>query len=204
MCGHLFWWLAPISVLLLALILPGYFLGTDFIAFVKTIIWPVTILVILFFFKEVFTYLFFSMKEFNFFGMKGTLRSVIEIINERVENRFVDEKNEKERRELTNTLAGEIKEREGKIAVKDAEIKRTKGDADENLELARDILKEWKATKTKYQKIVTELEEENRRFKEQVSSLSLVNVPSITPESLVADLGTGEKVEDLTPGNPKN
>ena len=158
-CGRLFWWLAPLSILLFALTLPSYFLGIDFITFVKTIIWPITILVILFFFKEVFTYLFFSMREFNFFGIKGTLRSVIDVINERVENRLVDDKNEKERRELTNTLAGEIKQREVKIAVKDAEIKRTKGDADENLELARDILKEWKDTKTKYQKIVSELEE---------------------------------------------
>lgn len=203
MCGHLFWWLAPVSILLLALILPAYFFGIDFIAFVKTTIWPVTILVILFFFKEVFTYLFFSMKEFNFFGIKGTLRNVIDVINERVENKFIDGKNEKERGELTNTLAEEIKEREVEIAQKDAEIKKTKGDADENLELARDILKEWKDTKTKYQKIVAKLEEENRRLKEQVSSFSLVNVPNITPESLVADLGTGERVEDLTPGNPK-
>ncbi len=46
------------------------------------IAWPLVIFLILIFFKEVFAYMFFSMSEFNFFGAKGKLKNVREMIRE--------------------------------------------------------------------------------------------------------------------------
>lgn len=73
-------------------------------------IWPVIILIIIFKFKETLTYFVFSFKEFNFFGAKGELKNPMELINEkveeRVENKRLEEKVEKiqDRDEKIKTL----------------------------------------------------------------------------------------------------
>lgn len=67
-------------------------------------------MIIIFKFKETLTYFVFSFKEFNFFGAKGELKNPMELINEkveeRVENKKLEEKVEKiqDRDEKIKTL----------------------------------------------------------------------------------------------------
>lgn len=59
-----------------------------FFRFLEIVIWPLTIILGAFFFRKVLTYLFFSMEEFNFFGAKGDLKNVKEVINEKAKEIF--------------------------------------------------------------------------------------------------------------------
>ncbi len=74
-------------------------LDADFSHFLRLVeigIWPITVLICAFFFRKVFTYLFFSVEEYNFFGIRGSLKSVTSVIEERArmleEKRLMDEK----------------------------------------------------------------------------------------------------------------
>ena len=60
------------------------------------IIWPAVVLVILIYFRRVITYLFFSMEEFNFFGVKGELKNVHEMIREKAQELRAQEKNQED------------------------------------------------------------------------------------------------------------
>ncbi|TSC68977.1 MAG: hypothetical protein G01um101456_389 [Parcubacteria group bacterium Gr01-1014_56] len=62
--------------------------GFNLLEFLRIIIWPSTIFVIAFYFRKVVTYLFFSMEEFNFFGAKGKLRSVHELIDSKANQQY--------------------------------------------------------------------------------------------------------------------
>lgn len=61
------------------------------------VVWPVVVLIVALFFKKVFTYLFFSMEEFNFFGARGQLIDVKTMIAQEVEK-------EKERKNLSEHI----------------------------------------------------------------------------------------------------
>ncbi len=68
------------------------------------IMWPVVVLFGALFFNRVFTYLFFSVRKFNFFGMEGELRGIEDVINEQVENRLREKKDEEKKEKLFKEL----------------------------------------------------------------------------------------------------
>lgn len=163
----LFEWLFPLTFFILVLCLPRIIWHpsfTEYLNFVNILVWPYTILVILFFFKKVVTYLFFSMDEFNFFGAKGTLKNVNEVIVEEVNKRLFEEKNEERRKVEMKTLSNEIKEKE-------TLLQKAEGTADENFIFAKDVLKEWKSSSEKSKVLINELTAENNRLKEIISGL---------------------------------
>lgn len=60
----------------------------DFINLIEVIIWPMVIFASFLFFRKVFSYLFLSMEEYNFFGNRGALKNITDVIEERVEKRM--------------------------------------------------------------------------------------------------------------------
>jgi hypothetical protein len=171
----LFLWLAPLALFLAVTYLPKLLWNLSFkeyLEFLGVLVWPYTLLVILFFFKRVVTYLFFSMEGFDFFGAKGGLKNVEEVILEEVNKRFLEEKKEADRRDSVEKLNKEINEKEAEIKKKENQINSAKGEADENLELAKEILKDWKKSTTQNTKTISDLNTENRKLKEIISNLS--------------------------------
>lgn len=158
-----FLWLAPVSVFILALMIPTKLYRLDFLKFIDIVIWPITILTGLFFFKKVFTYLFFSMDEFNFFGLKGHLRNVNEVVLDEVNKRFLERQKEEERQVRIDLLNKEITKKEEEIAS-------ARGDADENLKIAKDVLASWKKGSQEKDRIIADLTVKNRRLSELVNN----------------------------------
>jgi len=184
--GYLFWWIVPLALFLLATYLPKFIWEISFsnyLEFLKILVWPMSALIILFFFKKVITYLFFSIDGFNFFGAKGELKNVYDLITEKV-----NEKLENERKD-----AG----RENEVKRLQKEIDDNSGRADKNFETAREILKEWKGSIKDNKKLL----EENKQLKEMLGRKNQYsgNIPVILGES---ELGTGNKVDDSQPVNP--
>ena len=136
----------------------------NFSGIIKILIWPTIVFFAVLFFRRVFTYLFFSMEEFNFFGAKGKLKDIKEVIEERVEMRLKEQKNQEVR---LNEIAKFSQELEY--------VKKSKGDsdkkADEYMELAKDIFSKYKKLSDDHAKSEKELdllrqeriEQENRR-----------------------------------------
>ncbi len=183
-------WLLPIAFFLTITYLPKILWNLsfkDYLEFLKILIWPCTVIVILFFFQKVFTYMFFSMDEFNFFGAKGNLKNVNEIILEEVEKKLLEEKEE-----------GEQKKKMKKL---NTQINKTKGTADENLAIARSVMVEWKKSTKQNKDTINDLTKENKRLREITSSFS--TSPSVSPSGiLVPEMGSGEKTTDFKPGTP--
>lgn len=160
----------------------------EFIELLKILIWPFTVLLILFFFKKVFTYLLFSMDEFNFFGAKGSLKNVNEIILEEVEKKFLKEKEEEEQKKTMEKLNTEINKKKGKASV--------------YLAIARKVMAEWKKSTKQNKETINNLTKENKRLREITSSFS--TSPSVSPSRIKApEIGAGEKTNDSTLGIPK-
>lgn len=151
--------ITPFVVFLAVSLLFAYVLKADFdkyLELLKILVWPVTLLLALFFFRKVVTYLFFSMNEFNFFGSKGVLKSVTDVIDERVETRFENEKEERKR-------AKELKEKE-KALLEAERLKQTHEDsAQDNLRLAREMFENYKKANEKYNEAQEELDSYRRR-----------------------------------------
>ncbi|OGG57657.1 hypothetical protein A2765_05970 [Candidatus Kaiserbacteria bacterium RIFCSPHIGHO2_01_FULL_56_24] len=63
----------------------------------NVIIWPLIVLIALLFFRRVLTFLFFSLDEFNFFGAKGKLKNVKDMIREKADELWQKERQEQER-----------------------------------------------------------------------------------------------------------
>lgn len=195
---NLFTWLNPFFIFLIILFFVKLFFlknmnFNEFTELLKVLIWPFTVLMILFFFKKVVTFLFFSMNEFNFFGLKGNLKDVNTVILAEVNKKFSEEKKEESRKIDMESLYA-------KIESKDSEINKAKGTAEENLNIAKEIMKEWKKSTEQNKKTIFDLDTENNRLKEIVSNFpSNSTIPNIKD----AEMGTGEKIEDLTLGNPK-
>lgn len=69
----------------------------QYLGILRILAWPAVVIVIALFFRKVFTYLFFSMSEFNFFGAKGGLKDIREVIEEKVEERILEKETLKKR-----------------------------------------------------------------------------------------------------------
>jgi len=177
--GRLFWWIVPLALFILAICVPRLIWNLnfkDYLEFIKILIWPFTALVILFFFNKVITYLVFSINEFNFFGAKGELKNVQDLIGEKVKEKFEQEKKDNEYNFKTDKLLKEI------------------GDKDN---VARDVIKSWKVSIEDNKRLI----EENKKLNEALERKGQLigNRPFILGES---ELGTGNKLEDLSLGNP--
>jgi len=92
-------WTLPFGFFIMLTYAPKFLWNIDFekyLELLKILVWPATTILLLFFFKRVVTYLFFSMEKFNFFGLSGNLKNVNELILEETEKRYQEEKREKE------------------------------------------------------------------------------------------------------------
>jgi hypothetical protein len=67
---------------------------------IAAISWPLTILILSFFFRRVLTYAFFSLDSYNFFGAHGVLRPVEDVIEDQVARRLREEKEKEKKEEL--------------------------------------------------------------------------------------------------------
>ncbi len=123
-----------------------FFSFEDFLDLLRIVIWPSVLLLGAFHFKRVFTYAFLSFEEFNFFGLKGKLKDVREVIDERARTKF----NEMRSAEKMESL--KIKEKnieELKEEIEDMYV--------ENFVL-KDELKDAKAKLDAFGRLLTELE----------------------------------------------
>ncbi len=84
----------------------------NFIKILYIVVWPLVILVISILFRKVFTYLFFQIDEFSFFGTKGKLKGVREMIMEKAEELKRRDEREKEFDEMTEKLERQKKDYE--------------------------------------------------------------------------------------------
>ncbi len=89
---------------MIATVVGGYLLlplsvQDQLLRLIDAIDWPLTVLILAFFFQRVLTYVFFSLDSYNFFGASGTLRPVEDVIEEQVALRLrqMKEREEKER-----------------------------------------------------------------------------------------------------------
>lgn len=193
-----FLWLMPLAIFLLFTYLPKVLWNTsfkDYLDFLKIIIWPYTVLVIIFFFKKVFTYLFFSIEGFDFFGINGTLKNVNTVISEHVDKKFLEEKNGEKTKVDMEKLKKEIEVREKQISIKAGEVEGANVSAEKNLKLAGEILKEWKESAKKNEKIITDLYAENKKLKDALNNLPPV-VSEINSASNIDDSKTSNPIKD--------
>jgi len=123
----------------------------QFLNILKILIWPTVVLLALIFFKKVFTYLFFSMEEFNFFGNKGILKNVQEVIEEKVQQRVEEEQRKKEGQLI-------VKKIEDELEVVRSSQKNSDKKSQERLTLAQEIFKKYKVLLSENDKITKELQ----------------------------------------------
>lgn len=181
-------WFVPFFVFILILFVAVYVLKGNldkYTELLKIFIWPVTVLIGLFFFRKVVTYMFFSMDEFSFFGIKGELKNVQELINEKVEKKFSEEKRERETTE--------------KMKAMEERLNNTSASDEENKKLVRDIYKLYKENQKESQDRIDGLTMENQSLRETLSKLTISETPI---SSLSAELGSGDKINDLTEAQP--
>lgn len=139
----------------------------QYLEILKTIIWPTIVLMSLLFFKKVFTYLFLSMEEFNFFGAKGHLKDVRDLIDERVEDRVEQARNQKEREEEIERITTEIERKEKTTNELDVKAK-------ENIELATKLLNMYLTLSNEHNDSLKELEEFRRRQRERDARIASI------------------------------
>jgi AAA+ ATPase superfamily predicted ATPase len=80
------------------------------IELVRIAAWPVVVVSAFMFFRKVLAYVFFSMKEYNFFGIKGELKDIETVIQERALKLIQDKKIQEEYQSLLAELE-DIKQR---------------------------------------------------------------------------------------------
>lgn len=144
----------------------------QYLNILQVLIWPIIVIISLFFFKKVFTYLFFSMEEFNFFGTKGRLKDIKEVIEERVEERIAEESKQRvtqiEREQFYKELA------QARVEIENT--KKSKADADkeagENLDLAKKIFEKYDALLKDNIELTKELNKFRRRQEERNSRIT--------------------------------
>lgn len=158
----------------------GYLDFDNFVKITEVLIWPITVLILLYFFKRVVTYLFFSLDEFNFFGTKGELKNVRDLIIEKVNEKF-----ENEKRELDT---------EKKLDRLQKEVNSYSGITDKSLQTAKEIMSEWKKTIEDNKKLI----EENNQLRNMLEKESqpVSNLPFSIDNS---EIGTGDKLENVQP-----
>jgi hypothetical protein len=112
--GNLFSYLRPFFWFLLLIMLPYLFRKISFSEYLDLMtitIWPFTIILCINIFKKIFTYLFFSLDKFNFFGIQGQLRDIKDVIRDEVdaqakeiERKGKEEENGREILKLRNNI----------------------------------------------------------------------------------------------------
>jgi hypothetical protein len=150
-----------ITFLIIALI--GYFaifsLNEDQYQRIKEIIniivWPIIIFISILYFNKIFTYLFFSMNKFNFFGIEGELKDIEKVIDEQANKKI----EEKEIEEKIKSLAITTKEKENleslykflneKLEIKNKEAEESTKIAERSLSLCETMLEELKKSNKK-------------------------------------------------------
>lgn len=126
----------------LTLFYKGALSYAQYIEILKTLIWPTVVLISFLFFRKVFTYLFFSVGEFNFFGAKGTLKDIREVIEERVEERISDEKQREQRDKEIETLLAKVTKAEKSKNHVDAKVEAAQKDTIEVIGMYRKLAEE--------------------------------------------------------------
>jgi len=159
-----------VSSILIVLIKSGLSFE-QLIELLNVVIWPTIVLMSLLFFRKVFTYLFFSIEEFNFFGAKGKLKNVRAVVSEKAqdmyESRLSTEKQKEERR-LNNEELESLKNSQGEVEARNEKI----------YLLAERVIKEKE-----------ELFEQNNLLKEEIKSLNDNSGPSTRElQTMINDL----------------
>lgn len=176
-----------ISIMLIgAILIVIYIYGLNFdqlISLIRVLIWPSIVLSALIFFRKVFTFFFFSLEEFNFFGTRGTLKNVKDVIQEKANELYkkqqAEEKLEKERKEQKKELA---KLRNSKLEEKDRAVKA--------IELAENVIKRNDELEKKF----TQIGNINRFLRRQLSWHRMRSFRR------PGDSGTEGRIEDLERG----
>lgn len=79
----------------------------------KIAVWPLVLMSALFFFRKVFTYMFFSVDEFSLFGIKGTLKNVYAVIEEKAQEKYDRRLREEESKKEIEKMSNELKKVQG-------------------------------------------------------------------------------------------
>ncbi|MEX0934939.1 MAG: hypothetical protein WDZ70_01260 [Candidatus Paceibacterota bacterium] len=142
-----------LAILLIAAIKADH---SELIDYLGVVIWPAIVLIALLFFRKVFTFLFFSMENFNFFGAKGRLRNVEEVIREKARELHEEEKRGQEILEEQNQLKEKVAQLEGQ------QITREQWE-----EITDELLKKYQNLSRDYFEIIKETHE----FEKQIEAL---------------------------------
>lgn len=137
------------------------------IGIIKTIIWPAVVLSALLFFKKVFVYMFFSMREFNFFGAKGELRDVTEVIESKVQERIKQIKDQEKTNLEIDKFAKELEKASEELKNVNTSKQNIKKEEDENLQIARDIFKKYSELSKQNSETLKELNDFRRQKQER-------------------------------------
>lgn len=132
----------------------------QFIELVKVLAWPVVVVLALLFFKKVFTYLFFSMEEFDFFGAKGGLKNVRDMVREKADELYEQEMEGRKRAE--------------ERAAHQKELSELKTSTTEGTELSRKAIAIAEKTfdeNQKYRKENADLKRQNESLLAQIAGL---------------------------------
>lgn len=112
----------------------------QFVELLTIIVWPGVALIAAFFFRKVFTYVFFSMDQFNFFGAHGRLKRAEEMIEEEAARLVQREKDAADAKTMKEKLA--ILETQLDKSNKQIPFGKMKSIAQGAVELAGELLEE--------------------------------------------------------------
>jgi len=135
---------------------------------ISILIWPTVVFFALLFFRKVITYLFFSMEEFGFFGTKGRLKNITEVINEKVQERIHEEKFKEEQ----NKKVFELEKRLDSTAKSGVDAKT---EAENNLKLAKQIFEDLKKALAENENNLKELNELRKKEVERAERNRLMH-----------------------------
>ncbi|PIQ91420.1 MAG: hypothetical protein COV70_03795 [Parcubacteria group bacterium CG11_big_fil_rev_8_21_14_0_20_39_22] len=101
-------------------------------------IWPAVVIIVALSFRKILAYLFFSVEEFSFFGAKGRLKDVRELIEEKAENLKAKQEINEQSKEMLKEFDESIKK-----------IKERTKNKDRVSELGSEIIKENETFRSK-------------------------------------------------------
>jgi len=137
----------------------------QFLKLVDILVWPVVIFSALFFFRKIFTYLFFTFEEFNFFGIKGQLRNPIKVIDQIVEERIEQELGKKEREKKEKEYKKIIDDNKLELEKKEGEVEKINNFTRKVLDNFEKLYGEYKIINEKYTEYLNkEKEEKEKRY----------------------------------------
>ena len=87
-------------------------ISDEILSLFQILVWPLTVVYGLWLFKRIIAYLFLSMESFNFFGAKGKIRPVEEVIEERVMTEIERRKRNSEHKNKLTELESQTKSKE--------------------------------------------------------------------------------------------